>query len=152
MFQTEGASAVFLEGKYNFSTESMWDDTIVPSGPAVLTTSGLPWKDLMVQYRQRNEVEYGFSQLQSDLFAGIRGKSVQKSAEGGLLVNFLSLRLRLSLLEMMKSSGITDEMRIPKLMKVMRKLRITCVGGEWRLNEVTRKQREILSRLGLPLL
>jgi len=37
-------------------------------------------------------------------------------------------------------------------MKVMRKLRITCVGGEWRLNEVTRKQREILSRLGLPLL
>jgi len=119
---------------------------------AVLTTSQLPWKDLMVQYRQRNEVEYDFSQLQSDLFMGIRGKSIQKSAEGGLLVNFLSLRLRLSLLGMMKSSGITDEMWIPKLMKVMRKLRITCVGGEWRLNEVTRKQREILSRLGLPLL
>lgn len=32
----EGTSAVFLEGKYNFSTESMWSDAIVPSGPAVL--------------------------------------------------------------------------------------------------------------------
>ena len=118
----------------------------------VLTTSSLPWKDLMIQYRLRNEVEYDFSQLQSDLFVGIRGKSVQKSAEGGLLVNFLSLRLRLTLLNRMKKSGITDEMWVPKLMKVMRKLRITRVGEEWRLNEVTKKQREILSKLGLPLL
>ena len=27
-----------------------------------------------------------------------------------------------------------------------------CIGGEWRLNEVTRKHREIQSKLGLPLL
>ena len=119
---------------------------------AVLTTSGLPWKELMIEYRQRNDVEYDFSQLQSDLFMGIRGKSDQKSAEGGLLVNFLSLRLRLTLLERMRASGITDEMWIPKLMKVLRKLRITLVGDEWRLNEVTKKQRELIGKLGLPLL
>ena len=119
---------------------------------AVLTTSSLPWKDLMIEYRMRNEVEYDFSQLQSDLFVGIRGKSVQKSAEGGLLVNFLSLRLRLMLLNRMKESGLTDEMWIPKLMKIMKKLRITRVGNEWRLNEVTKKQREVLSKLGIPLL
>jgi hypothetical protein len=119
---------------------------------AVLTTSTLPWKDLIMEYRMRNEVEYDFSQLQSDLFLGIRGRSVQKSAEGGLLVNFLSLKLRLMLLNRMKESKLTDEMWIPKLMKVMRKLRITKVGDEWRLNEVTKKQREILSKLGIPLL
>lgn len=119
---------------------------------AVLTASGLPWKDLMIEYRQRNDVEYDFSQLQSDLFMGIKGKSDRKSAEGGLLVNFLSLRLRLTLLERMRTSGITDEMRIPKLMKVLRKLRMTLVGNEWRLNEVTKKQRELIGKLGLPLL
>ena len=119
---------------------------------AVLTTSGLPWKELMIEYRQRNDVEYDFSQLQSDLFMGIKGKSDQKSAEGGLLVNFLSLRLRLTLLDRMKSAGITDEMWIPKFMKIMRKLRITLVGDEWRLNEVTKKQRELIAKLGLPLL
>ena len=119
---------------------------------AVLTTSTLPWKDLLIEYRMRNEVEYDFSQLQSDLFVGIKGKSVQKSAEGGLLVNFLSLRLRLMLLGKMKESKLTDEMWIPKLMRIMRKLRITKVGDEWRLNEVTKKQREILSKLGIPLL
>ena len=106
----------------------------------------------MIEYRQRNEAEYDFSQLQSDLFMGIKGKSDQKSAEGALLVNFLSLRLRLTLLNRMKSSGITDEMWIPKFMKVMRKLRITLVGDEWRLNEVTKKQRELIGKLGLPLL
>jgi hypothetical protein len=37
-------------------------------------------------------------------------------------------------------------------MRIMRKLRITKVGDEWRLNEVTKKQREILSKLGIPLL
>ena len=119
---------------------------------AVLTTSTLPWKDLLIEYRMRNEVEYDFSQLQSDLFMGVKGRSVQKSAEGGLLVNFISLRLRLMLLNRMKGSDLTDEMWIPKLMKIMRKLRITKVGDEWRLNEVTRKQREILSKLGIPLL
>lgn len=119
---------------------------------ALLTTSNLPWKDLMIEYRQRNEVEYDFSMLQSDLFDGVKGRSDQRSAEGGLLVNFLSLRLRLTLLKRMRASGVTDEMWVPKLMKVMRKLRITQVGGEWRLNEVTKAQRSILARLGLPLL
>lgn len=48
-----------------------------------LTTSELPWKDILIEYRQRNDVECGFLQLQSGLFMGIKGKSDQKSAEGG---------------------------------------------------------------------
>jgi hypothetical protein len=68
--------------------------------------------------------------LQSDLFVGIKGKYVQKSAEGGLFVNFLSLRLRLTLLGKMNGSRLTDEMWISRLMKIMRKLRITKVGDE----------------------
>ena len=68
--------------------------------------------------------------MQSDLFVGIKGKYVQKSAEGGLLVNFLLLRLRLILLGKMTGPRLTDEMWIPRLMKIMRKLRITKVGDE----------------------
>lgn len=37
-------------------------------------------------------------------------------------------------------------------MKVLRKPRITLVGNEWRLKEVTKKQRELIGKLGLPLL
>ena len=51
----------------------------------------------------RNGVEYDFSQHQSVL-VGLIGKSDQDSAEGGLLVNFLSQQLRITLLEHMKKS------------------------------------------------
>lgn len=92
---------------------------------AILTTSDRDWKELLIQYRQRNDVEYDFSRLQSDLFVEIKGRSTQMSAEGGLLINFLSLRLRLTLLKNMKQSKVTDVMWIPKVLKLMRKLRIS---------------------------
>jgi len=118
---------------------------------AVLTTSTLDWKSLLIQYRQRNEVEYDFSMLQSDLFNGVLGKSDQHSAEGGLLVNFLSLRLRLELISRMKEAKLTDKIWVPKLMATMGKLKMSCIGGEWRLNEVTKSQREIMDALGIKL-
>ncbi len=37
-------------------------------------------------------------------------------------------------------------------MRIMRKLRMTDVSGEGRLNEITRKQKEILSKLEISLL
>ena len=50
-------------------------------------------------------VEYDFSQLQSDLLVSLCGKSDQDSTEVGLLVNFLSLRLCITLIERMKKSS-----------------------------------------------
>ena len=117
----------------------------------VLTTSKLPWKDLFAQYRARNDVEYDFSQLGSDLFDGVTGKSDQDSAEGGLLVNFISLRLRMMLIKRMKECGLTDTMWVPDLIRTTRKLKISCIGGEWRLNEVTKSQRTICEKLGVKL-
>jgi len=118
---------------------------------AILTTSKLKWKDLLVQYRKRNDVEYDFSQLQSDLFNGVTGKSDQDSAEGGLLVNFLALRLRSTLIDSMKGAKLTDAMWVPDIISVMKKLKISRVGGEWRLNEVTKAQRTIFEKLGVKM-
>ena len=114
---------------------------------AVLTTSDKNWKDLLIQYRMRNDIEYDFSQIQSDLFIGSKGKSTQESAEGGLFVNFLSLRLRLTLLERMRASGLLDTMWIPDLLRVLKKLKISHIGDKWRLNEVTKAQRDIFEGL-----
>ena len=63
----------------------------------------LLWWELLIQYRMRNGVEYDFSQHQSVL-VGLIGKSDQDSAEGGLLVNFLSLRLHITPIERVKKS------------------------------------------------
>ena len=116
---------------------------------AVVTTSKKPWLDLLVQYRLRNGVEYDFSQLQSDLYVGIAGKSDQDSAEGGLLVNFLSLRLRLTLINLLKEKGLAGRMWVPDVLNTLKKLKISCIGGSWRLNEVTKAQREIFETFGI---
>ena len=116
---------------------------------ALMTTSERDWKGLLIEYRARNDVEYDFSQLQSDLFDGVKGKSDQESAEGGLMVSFLSLRLRTALLNRMKENGLTDRMWISDVMGIMRKLKISQVGGRWRLNEMTRAQKDIFEGLGI---
>ena len=116
---------------------------------AVITTSKKPWLDLLVQYRLRNGVEYDFSQLQSDLYVGITGKSDQDSAEGGLLVNFLSLRLRLTLINLLKEKHLAGKYWVPDVINTMKKLKISCIGGKWRLNEVTKAQRDMFEALGI---
>lgn len=114
---------------------------------AIITTSKLPWLELLVQYRMRNGVEYDFSQLQSDLFVGLCGKSDQDSAEGGLLVNFLSLRLRITLIRRLKDSPLSGKMWVPDVINLLKKLKMSCVGGNWRLNEVTKAQKELFKTL-----
>ncbi len=99
----------------------------------------------------RNGVEYDFSQLQSDLLVGLCGKSDQDSAEGGLLVNFLSLQLRITLIEHMKKSPLAGKMWVPDVINLLKKLKMSCVGGKWRLNEVTKSQKELFKQLGIKL-
>lgn len=114
---------------------------------AVVTTSKKQWLDLLVQYRLRNGVEYDLSQLQSDLHVSITGKSDQNSAEGGLLVIFLSLRLRLTLINLLKEKGLAGNYWVPDVINTLKKLKISFIGGKWRLNEVTKAQRELFEAL-----
>ena len=110
---------------------------------AVITTSELPWRELLIQYRIRNGVEYDFSQLQSDLLIGLSGKSDQDSAEGGLLVNFLSLRFCITLIECMRRSPLAGKVWVLDVINLLKKLKMSCVGGNWRLNDVTKSQKEL---------
>lgn len=116
---------------------------------AIMTTSDLGWMDLLIRYRKRNDIEYDFSELQSDMFNGIRGKAVQDSAEGSLFVNFLSIRLRDLLIERMKASDLCGKYWVPDVMGELKKLKISRISGTWRLNLVTAKQRRIFEALGI---
>lgn len=117
----------------------------------LITTSELGWVDLFDHYRRRNDIEYDFSELQSDLFHGLKGKQVQESADGGLIVSFLSVRLRGELMKRLKNSGLSQKMWVPDVMNVLKKLKISKVGRVWRLNEVTKEQRELLKSLEIPV-
>lgn len=114
-----------------------------------MTTFQLVWMDLLIMYRQRNEVEYDFSELQLDLFNGVRRKSECDSAERSLFMNFLSLRLKNALTHCMKASLLTDRYWGPDILSETKKLKISHISGVWRLNQVTAKQRYIFEALGI---
>lgn len=114
---------------------------------AIMTTSDLGWLDLLIRYRKRNDIEYDFSELQSDMFNGVKGKSDQDSAEGSLFVNFLSIRLRNLLVQRMKDSDLCDRYWVPDIMGELKKLKISHISGKWRLNLVTAKQRKMYEDL-----
>lgn len=117
----------------------------------MITTSELPWRELLIQYRMRNGVEYDFSHLQSDLLIGLSGKSDQDSAEGGLLVNFLSLRFWITLIECMRRPPLAGKVWVLDVINLLKKLKMSCVGGNWRLNDVTKSQKELFKQLGIKL-
>ena len=55
-------------------------------------------------------------------------------------MNILFIGLWFTLLNKVMFAGVTDEMWVPKFMKIVGKLRTTLVGDEWRLNEQTTKK------------
>ncbi|MDO5862605.1 MAG: hypothetical protein Q4Q58_07435 [Thermoplasmata archaeon] len=116
-----------------------------------LTTSDEAWIVIFARYRQRNDVEYDFSELKSDLEPAVKGKSDHDSMEGGLLINLLSLRIRTDLLNRMRDAGMTDRMCAKDVLRTLGKLKISQIGGKWRLNEVTKAQRDIFEKLGVEI-
>ena len=114
---------------------------------SIMTTSELGWLDMLVRYRKRNDIEYGFSELQSDMFDGVKGKSDQNSSEGSLFVNSLSIRLRNLLIRKMKDSELCDMYWVRDIMNELKKLKISHISGTWRLNFVTVRQRKMYDDL-----
>jgi transposase len=117
----------------------------------VVTTSELPWKDVLIRYRKRNEIEYQFSQLKSDLDGGVTNLSDMGSAQGAVLTEFIALILRTELVNRLRRNGLINSIHVPKVIGVMNKLKISYMGSEWRLNEMTREMRDMLSSLDIPL-
>ena len=112
-----------------------------------MTTSELGWMDLLIRYRKRNDIEYDFSELRSDMFDGVKGKSDQNSSEGSLFVNSLSIRLRNLLIRKMKDSELCDMYWVRDIMNELKKLKISHISGTWRLNFVTVRQRKMYDDL-----
>jgi hypothetical protein len=117
----------------------------------IMTTSDLPWTDILIRYRDRNAIEDQFSQFKSDIKGGVTGLSDQDSAEGSILTEFVALIVRTELRNRMKEAGLLEKIQVPKALAVMDKLKITRMGEKWRLNEITKEMRELLVALNIPL-
>ena len=115
----------------------------------LLTTSDDKWDVVLQRYRQRNDAEMDFRTLKTALEGGVRYLSSTESVKGMLCVEFIALVLRTSLLNRARDAGLLNKMWLTDIINEMMKLKITRIGETWRLNELTKKQRELLKALGV---
>ena len=117
----------------------------------ILTTSDDDALDVLVRYRLRNEAEKLFETLKDELDGGVNYLSSHDSVSGMIFAEFVSVSLRYVLAERLRGAELPGKVWIPDVLGLMNKLKITYMNGKWRLNEVSKKQREMYSALGVPI-
>lgn len=113
----------------------------------LLSSKEMDWKEALACYRQRDRAEDDFGQLKNELQA-LRG-SPSASMHGLLFVMFLSLLLRSHLLNRARKAKLPGKTWTDEMLRFLGVLKVTQVGGEWRLNEVTGQRRELFEALGV---
>ncbi|MPM16849.1 hypothetical protein SDC9_63231 [bioreactor metagenome] len=117
----------------------------------ILTTSDDDALDILVRYRLRNEAEKLFETLKDELEGGVNYLSSHNSVSGMIFAEFVLVSLRYVLAERLREAELPGKVWIPDVLGLMNKLKITYLNGKWRLNEVSKKQREMYSALGVPI-
>ncbi|AGN26519.1 hypothetical protein A3207_08285 [Candidatus Methanomassiliicoccus intestinalis] len=126
------------------------DEYIKRHGIAILlTTSNDSWDVVLSRYRHRNDAEEEFRMLKSSMEGGIKHLSSRESVEGMLYIEFIALILRTILLNKMREENMLQNIWIPDVINEMSKLKIGNIGNIWRLNELTKKEKELLKKLSV---
>lgn len=116
----------------------------------ILTTSDRSWDYILSMYRQRNDIESDFRMLKSDLDGGVKYLQTDGTADGLIFVQFVSLILRTELVNRIKDNNkLNRKIWYPDVINELSKLKASKMGNKWVLNEVSKKQRELLQRLGV---
>jgi transposase len=108
------------------------------------------WDDCLALYRCKDVVEKGFSMLKNDIEALPLNVRKDSTVAGYLFVCFLSLILRMRLLRLLKESDLNRKYSIEGLLTELEKLRLMILPDGTKITtEVTKRQRDILTPLGL---
>jgi len=122
-------------------------------GSMVLIYNGNYDRDYVLgMYKERELVEKMFRALKNDI-SGIPLRVHKTSVVRGIIfVHFLALILRFRLLRMLKSSGLIEDYSIPKLILELSKIkRVVLADGKTITTEISKKQRNIIKKLGLTI-
>jgi transposase len=114
----------------------------------LLTSRDMSWQEALAVYRQRDEVETDFDQLKNDLQALPLRVAGMATLQGQLFVLFLSLLLRSFLLQRARDAKLLGKLWTEEMLRMLGMLKVTQIGQVWRVNEVTKKQRELFEVLG----
>ena len=101
-------------------------------------------------YRERDEIEKSFKALKSEIDILPLNTQSDKTTRGFIFIAFLSLIIRLRLINMMREAKLLDKYSVELLLLQLEKFRkISLADGQIIDTEMTKKQREIIQALNL---
>lgn len=116
----------------------------------LLFQGSFEWDECLALYRCKDIVEKVFAMLKNDIEALPLNVRKDSTVAGYLFVCFLSLILRMRLLRLLKESGLNKKYSIEGLLTELEKLRLMILPDGTKIpTEVTKRQRDILTSLGL---
>jgi len=116
----------------------------------LLFQGSFEWDECLAMYRCKDIVEKVFDMLKNDIEALPLNVRKDTTVAGYLFVCFLSLILRMRLLRLLKESGLNKKYSIEGMLTELEKLRLMFLPDGTRIpTEVTKRQRDILTALGL---
>ena len=113
----------------------------------LLTTSEESWDKVLAWYRQRNDAEAHFRTVKSSVEG--ENLSSNESLEEQMDIDFIALSLRTVLLNRMKKQTLLKNCCVPDIINEMSKLKVVRIGEDWRLNELTKKQKDYFKALSI---
>lgn len=103
------------------------------------------WESCLTAYRERAAVEQGFDVLKNDIELSRTYAHKNETIKGQLFIGLLALILRMKVISMLKSSGLSKTYSFEKMMLTLEKMKVTVTdNGKVFYSESTKKQREIL--------
>lgn len=108
------------------------------------------WLHCLSIYRERDVVEKSFSILKNEIEALPLNTQKESTTRGFLFMNFLSLILRMRLLNRMREADMLKKYTVEKLLLELEKLKkVQLTNGEIIVTEMTSKQKDIVKILDL---
>ena len=119
----------------------------------LLSATRRKWDEVLLLYRERDEVEKRFDDLKNELeVMPLRVHKIE-TLQGLLFIFFISLILRAILLRRARDAELLDKRSIEEIIMELAKLRAVKIGDKWKLTEISKKQRTILEKMkiGIPI-
>ncbi|MCX6666605.1 MAG: IS1634 family transposase [Euryarchaeota archaeon] len=108
------------------------------------------WMDCLIMYREKDLIEQGFKRLKQDLQALPLNTQKDSTTKGFLFICFISLIIRMTLIQQMKKTELIKEYTVEKLLMELEKMKkIRLANGEIITTELTKKQKLIIEQLHL---
>ncbi|GFP21447.1 hypothetical protein HKBW3S06_00674 [Candidatus Hakubella thermalkaliphila] len=123
-------------------------------GKTIILTndSNLGREDLLSLYRRKDALEKMFDVIKNELECGRLKVSSREAMEGRLFLTYLSLIIYSALSRIMKEQDLYKSYTLSEVIYELKKLRVvTLNSGKSYLTEISKKQRMLFEKFGVPI-